>query len=99
MITCYTVASAAGEFNCLSSTPNFDAATIEECCVEGDGYFFEGGGYESCQACIGMENTRSAPVCMATVTTICNSFLLQCLDFSVGQRLLSQRKEGLQSWK
>ena len=54
-ITCYTVPSVGGEFNCLSTTDNFLADTIRECCVERNGYFFEGGGDESCQTCIGME--------------------------------------------
>ena len=53
-ITCYTEPSVAGEFNCRASTNNF-YATIEECCVERNGHFFQGVGDASCQACIGME--------------------------------------------
>ncbi len=54
-ITCYTVPSVAGELNCLSTTDNFQAITITECCLERNGYFFDGGGQGACQACIGME--------------------------------------------
>jgi hypothetical protein len=50
-ITCYTKPSVAGEFNCESTTNNFQAATIEECCVERNGYFYKEGTGE-CQACI-----------------------------------------------
>ena len=53
---CYTMPSVAGEINCFTSTPNFMVATIEECCLENPGFFFEDTtGLESCTACIGME--------------------------------------------
>jgi hypothetical protein len=52
-IRCYTVPSVAGELNCFTNTPNFVAATIEECCIENPGFFFEDTtGDESCTACI-----------------------------------------------
>ena len=55
-IRCYTVPSVAGELNCFTNTPNFEAATIEECCLENPGFFFEDTTTDgSCTACIGME--------------------------------------------
>ena len=67
-ITCYTVPSVAGEFNCLLSTSSFYAATIEECCDVGhSGYFFEGEGDESCQACIGMKRIFFYQKCLSWV--------------------------------
>ena len=58
-ITCYTVPSVDGEFNCLPTTPNFQAATIEGCCsIENTGHFFKEGEDEACQACIGMERNK-----------------------------------------
>ena len=57
-ITCYTVSSVDGEFNCEPTTDNFQAGTIEECCVENIGHFFEEGEDNACQACIGMERNK-----------------------------------------
>ena len=48
--------SVAGVLNCGVITPNFIAATIEECCLENPGFFFEDTtGDEFCTACIGMK--------------------------------------------
>ena len=64
-IRCYTAASVAGEMNCFLNTPTFEAVTIEECCLENPGFFFEDTTTdESCTACIGMErnSTKSTVV-------------------------------------
>ena len=59
-IRCYTVPSVSGELNCFVTTPNFVAATIEECCLENPGFFFEDTTTdESCTACIGMERNST----------------------------------------
>ena len=50
-IRCFT-----SESNCQTATdPEFDAVTIEECCLSTNGTFFEDAG--NCIACIGMSNS------------------------------------------
>ena len=49
-ITCYTTPSS----DVICAGNSFVAATIDECCMDPNGYFFDGGGTASCTPCIGM---------------------------------------------
>ena len=52
---CFTTPSSAGELNCGTADGEFEAASIEECCLSENGHFFEPrAGSEGCTACIGM---------------------------------------------
>ena len=52
---CFTTPSSAGELNCGTTDGEFEAASIEECCLDTSGQFFEArAGSEGCSACIGM---------------------------------------------
>ena len=52
---CFTTPSSAGELKCGTADGEFEAASIEECCLGTIGQFFEPrAGPEGCTACIGM---------------------------------------------